>query len=309
MDVVSDQTYYVHVKKEPSATSVDFLPTAYSNTMTQIVEGNYTGLNFTASYTGKVYIKVAPNNYNSGSAFIFQIAYNQMSAPPAGSESGYLPVSNILKIGSTFYTSLSAAVNAVPNDTPTDIIVVGNFNLSSTVTIGARKNVTLKAETDGLKIGRAASFSGEFLKVDDGKLTLGNGWSAGSHTPTLILNGGGSGTLVTVSFNVLEICKGVELRNAGVAVYVEGGMGDNVVNMNGGVIAGNGTGAQLMATSTGNPFTMTGGIIYGNAASGAGANANTNSVRLANSRNRFTPPDGININGPTDLTQTYGTAP
>jgi hypothetical protein len=228
---------------------------------------------------------------------------------------------NSVRIGSVYYSDLQTAINSANT---TEIIVVRSFALGSAVTIPSGRNVTLKAETNGLTISRASGLSGTLFTVN-GSLTLGNGAGASaSHTPTLIINGGGSGTTISVqNQNGLTIQSGAELRNAtyGVLISNESSSTPYSATMSGGAIAGCSIGVMVENSNSGsNPttatFTMTGGIIYGTSAPVPAADRNTAfSIRVIGNSGAsatgsvITTVNGSAMSGTTSSTQTFRTAP
>jgi len=221
----------------------------------------------------------------------------------------------VARIGSTYYTTLSAAISAIPSNGSATIYVVKNIDLTASVTIPASKTVTLVAETDGLTIKPTATLSnGVFIvaRSEGASLILGNTANT-SHTPKLIIDGNNQSSTPLVRVNgalntagSLAMYKGAELRNSssygvGLFGYSSGGYQKATFNMYGGVIAGCSRGVYMSSSST---FTMTGGIIYGNDGS---ANANTKSLYIEGSSSTVTVLSNTITAG--NYTVQYGSAP
>jgi hypothetical protein len=224
----------------------------------------------------------------------------------------------VAMLGETKYTSLDSAVRfATPNNINTDVItILRSFELSSTIDLTA-KNVLIKAATDGITISPADGFEGPFFNLpyfgnNYSHLRLGNS-ETNIHSPTLILDGNNQvGTLIQVGGRANAFMyNGVELRNAsnyGIYLKGEGTYGDAVLQMDGGVIAGCGTGVYVYDSSR---FTMTNGIIYG--ASSDPENANNTSIYVGSS-NRLSSATAFGNTlhkemSTSSYTETFGTHP
>jgi len=210
----------------------------------------------------------------------------------------------VCRIGDTHYESIGQAI-AFTTGLQT-IIVTKSHEISSTITIASGRDITIRAETDGITISRAEGFVGNMFRATGGRLTFGNGsgGSAGSHNPRLIVDGSGIGVIINIGAGPnVNLYNGIELRNADTGVFI---MGDAIQSghfgMIGGVIAGcSNTGVNALQYAN---FTMNGGIVYGNA---EGPNSNTVSI------NRGMTGTSVNYLGTLlpagQQTETFGTAP
>ena len=158
-----------------------------------------------------------------------------------------------IAIGDQAYASLTEAIAAVPENTdsaaePVIIKVVGNIEISETVSVPANKKVTIAAAEEGTTIKRAAGFTGFMFSIDGGLLQMAGGTA--TQADGSIVNGdltvdgtgeGVSGALIAVNSGAFTLADGATLT--GNSTSGNGGAVSAAANTNiyllGGTITGN----------------------------------------------------------------------
>ena len=169
----------------------------------------------------------------------------------------------------TSYTTLAEAVAAAPanigkDGEVTQLLVTGTVEISDTIVIDQKKNISIAAAEDGTTIKRAAGFLGDMFKVkdEDTSFQFGtgkNGDTVLSLTVTGALDqGDATGSIVSVEGGYFGMSDGVTLTGnrtsaPGSAICNAGGS----IGLAGGTITGN-LSSGIVNEST----ELTGGAIY-----------------------------------------------
>lgn len=148
----------------------------------------------------------------------------------------------VARIGETLYTTIQAAVDAVPNDTPTTIEMINDSDLSAVIPAGKTITLNVNGKTLTDKDDKKTVFT------NSGNLTINGPGNIENHREG---SSGDSYCLMNYSGGVASLNKGVTLRNPGNGDYVVRNQGKVIVD-----------GAKLYKTQTGSFSVISNGYSF-----------------------------------------------
>lgn len=139
---------------------------------------------------------------------------------------------HVARIGETLYTTIQAAVDAVPNDTPTTIEMINDSDLSAVIPAGKTITLNVNGKTLTDKKDDPDPTKLKTVFTNSGNLTINGPGNIENHNTKW--QGGGDYCLMNNSVGVVYLNEGITLQNPGNGDYVVWNQG--IMEINGGRI-------------------------------------------------------------------------